>query len=483
MPSNTPIEGDYENFRQARYRYVQLAAENHLPLDDTFQLESLYRVGSTDVHDVQKYNTAAGFVNDRDSLANIGWIWSENQYFARWMLHYEPEEGRIKAAAGAELSYDTIGPGWGRNEDDGLRLSDGIISGPSSEAYGTGYRQVTESSSTYFAVGEGWETWSHAFLGELNVALLPKTTGLLSARLDKHSYTDYMFSPRAALIQELKEEHYLKFIAQRSVRMNTQEELYMNHERHEDNDPEKLDSLEAIYSGRLTREVTFQASTFFNHNDVIAWDATQRRTAPVGTLDTAGVELEAAYRRDDLTVGVNHAYTKQLDWDLDEDLSVSGISYSDYSQDAGSGVVITSNGNDLNNWPNHATKLFANLDLLDRRLTLHGDLRLFWGFEGSEDGLDALSQAGGNAAQISEVRHHDAYEAQMSANFLIGYKLTKFATLSLFVHNIPIFGDNKRYAYSSGFKNTYPDKASWVEEPTVVGLSYQLRFSAATFTA
>jgi len=37
---------------------------------------------------------------------------------------------------------------------------------------------------------------------------------------------------------------------------------------------------------------------------------------------------------------------------------------------------------------------------------------------------------------------------------------------------IPIFGDNKRYSYSSGFKLSYPDKTSWIEEPTVVGFSY-----------
>ncbi len=462
------IDGEYENFRQSRYRYVQLAAENRLPLDEAFELRTLMGASSTDVHDIQKYTGSID--NDRDNLGNIGWIWSENEYFIRPMLHYDPEDGWFKAAAGAEISYDTIRPAWGKDEDDGLRLSEGIISGPSSEVYGTGYRQVTSSSSTYFPIGEGWETWSHAFLGELNFEVAPQSTLLLSARLDKHVYTDYMFSPRAAWIQELKQDHYLKFIAQRSVRMNTQEELYMNHELGEDNDPEKLDSLEAIYSGKLTSNLSVQGSVFYNWNDVIAWDSVQRRSAPVGSLQTLGLEGEAEYRIDDWRLGISHAYTKLNCWDLDKDLTTSGISYTDYDG------VLTSSGNDLNNWPNHATKLFANLDLLDRRLLLHGDLRLFWGFEGAEDGLHGLEEAGGNSEQIRKIRHQSAYEAQMSANFSIGYKLTKYAMLSLFVHNIPVFGDNKRYAYSSGYKNTYPDKTSWVEEPTVVGISYRLNF-------
>ena len=137
-------------------------------------------------------------------MRNCKWIWSEDEYFTRFMFNYEPEDSKISAAFGVEGSYDTIGPAWGKDKDNGLRLSEAIISGPSSEAYGSGTGQVNESTANYFAVGNGWETWSHAFLGELNVELTPKTTTIFSARLDKHSYTDYMFSPRFAWIQELR---------------------------------------------------------------------------------------------------------------------------------------------------------------------------------------------------------------------------------------------------------------------------------------
>ena len=213
---------------QTRYRYIQTALENSTPLNDDFELESLFGFSSIDVHNVEKYSSSID--NDKDNLQNIGWIWAEYEAFSRFMLNYKPADERIKAAIGIEISYDMIRPAWGKDKDDGLRLSDGIISGPSSQAYGTGYRQVTEANPTYFAVGDGWETWSHAFIGELNIELIPKTTALLSARLDKHSYTGLYVFARVALIQELREDEYLKLIAQRSVRMNTQEELYMNHE-------------------------------------------------------------------------------------------------------------------------------------------------------------------------------------------------------------------------------------------------------------
>jgi outer membrane receptor protein involved in Fe transport len=468
------LNGQWEDLRQTRYRHAQFALENRTPLREALELESLWAFSSKDVHNVEKYDRT--LVNDKDNLRNIGWIWSESQYMTRWMLNYRPDDEKIKASIGLELSYDTIGPGWGKDENNGLRLSDGIISGPSSDAYGTGVRQVNESMTTYFAVGNGWETWSHALLGELNVEMTPKDTGLISARLDKHSYTDYLFSPRLAWIRELRQEEYLKLLLQRSVRMNTQEELFMSHELGQENKPEQLDTLELIYTGRLAKDFSLQTSAFFNQNDVIAWDWSQYRSAPIGRLQTAGLEVETEYKKDNLRVGINHSYVKQLDWDLADDLAVSGISYSDYYLDAGSGVIITSNGNDLNNWSNHATKLFTTIDLVDGKVSLHANVRALWGFEGSKDGLDALARAGGRANAIADIRQRDAYEAQITANLSLTCRINKTATAVLFIQNIPIIGENKRYSYSSGFKLTYPDKVSWIEEPMVVGIAYNMKF-------
>lgn len=469
-----PIDGEWEDFRQTRFRYFQFAAENNKALSEEFTLKSTFGISSIDVHNIEKYDSS--ILNDRDNLQNIGWIWSEWEYFARFMLNYTAPDEVLRAGIGAEASYDLVRPAWGKGKDDGLRLSDGIISGPSSEAYGTGFRQLLDDNPKYFAVGSGWETASHAFLGEVNIKHSPKMTTLWSARLDKHSYTDYLFSPRFAWIYELNSEQFLKFIAQRSVRMNTQEELYMNHKLDEDNKPEKLDTFELIYTAKPTDHLTFQASGFYNKNEVIAWDWVLKRSAPVGQLKTAGLELEAQYSKDNVQIGLNHSFLKQLDWQLGENVAVSGISYSDYYLKVSDTITITSKGNDLNNWPNNATKLYTNIGLYGGKMTFHADMRTLWGFEGSRIGLDALSEAGGNAAQIRHVKEQDAYDFEITANLSLTYHINKSADLTLFVQNIPVIGDNKRYSYSSGFKYAYPDKASWVEEPTVVGLRYHIRF-------
>ena len=134
---------------------------------------------------------------------------------------------------------------------------------------------------------------------------------------------------------------------------------------------------------------------------------------------------------------------------------------------------------DLSNWSNQATKLFTNIDFLDGKLTLHGDARIFWGFEGLQDGLDALSEAGipaGAAAEIENVERHHGYDPQATGDVSLMYRLDRFADVTFFVQNIPIIGDNKRYSYSSGFRKNYPDKTSWIEEPIVFGLRYRVRF-------
>jgi hypothetical protein len=257
--------------------------------------------------------------------------------------------------------------------------------------------------------------------------------------------------------------------------MNTQDELYLNEEMGKENKPEKLDTLELIYSSKPTENISLQTSVFYNRNQAIAWDSGLRQSAPVGRLKTIGVEGEIKYKKNGFDFGANHSFVKQLDWHLAENVSASGISYSDYSYDLGTGIL-TNKGNDLANWHDHATKLFTNIELFEGKVTLHGNAQIFWGMTGAMEGLEAFAEAGGNAAQVADIKRHDAYKMQAVGNVSLTYHINDNSNVMVFVHAIPIVGDNKRYAYSSGFKKDYADKVSWIEEPTVVGFRYTLRF-------
>ncbi len=472
--------GKYEDFRQTRHRYFQFALENSRTLSQNWDLKSTFGISSIDTHDIQKpyISTTEITYIDKESLECQKWTWSEWEYFARFMLNYKPEDGNIKAAIGYEISWDSIRPAWGKNKNNGLRMGDGgIMSGTSSDAYGSGGNLIDESSPKYYAAGNGWDTVTHSFLSELNITVTPKTTMIFSARVDKHSYTGYELSPRFALIQQLKQDEYLKFIMQRSVRMNTQEELWMNKKDGRENDPEELETFELIYSNKFTDRLSCQASAFLNKNDVIAWDGTTRGAAPIGLLRTFGTELELLYKKENFELGINHSYVKQLSWENADGVQRQGISYSDYYYDVG--TEIHSHGSNLNNWSNHATKLFTNIDMFKKKVTLHGDVRVLWGFEGCKEGLEAVSQASENDvdfAAIDDVRNKNGYDLEATGNLSLTYHLDSFADVTMFIQNIPVIGENKRYGYSTGFKKLPPERVSWVEEPMVIGVRYKVRF-------
>ena len=469
------IDGKYQDMRLSSFRYFQLVLENNRDISNNWNLKSTFGLSSIDVRDIQNANFAQ--LRDRD-LRNFGRIFSEWEYFARFMLNYDPKDGKLKGALGIELSYDTIRPAWGRGKNTGLRMSDALISGPDSEAYGIGTGQVNPSTAGYTSVGFGWETFMYSLIGELNYQFTPKTTMIVSGRFDVHTYMDNgIFSPRFALIHELKKDHYLKFIAQKSVRMNTQEELYMNSKREHKNFPETLETLELIYSGKMTEHLALETSVFFNRLEAIGWDSGTRSAAPVGTLRTIGTEIDLKYKKENFELGINHSFVKQLDFLTADKIEYCGISQSDFYRSVATGVIVGSKGNDLANWSNHATKLYTNINLLEKKLTLHGDVRVFWGFEGSEDSLNALANAGGNARIIAEDRDHDVYGKVATANLSLTYHVNKSADFMVFVQNIPVIGENKRYTYSTGPQYSDPrNKCCWVEEPMVVGFTYKIRF-------
>jgi hypothetical protein len=82
----------------------------------------------------------------------------------------------------------------------------------------------------------------------------------------------------------------------------------------------------------------------------------------------------------------------------------------------------------------------------------------------------------GAGAEIEHIERQHGYDLQVTGDVSLMYRFDRFADVTFFVQDIPIFGDNKRYAYSSGFRRNYPDKTSWIEEPIVFGLRYRVRF-------
>ena len=429
---------------------------------------------STDYYDVER--SKDNFVDPNPANAlNKKIDFSELEVFFRGVLNWQATNS-IEIAAGGEYSWDRFASGWGDSTNDILIGPDGdLLSGPGSNgAVGDG---------TPLFVGDGWDAQTVSFFTEANIELIPRLKLLLSARVDKNTYSDWMFSPRIVVISEVADGHTLKFIAQESQRMGTAGQLYALFLNGNSPENESVTALELIYTAFSDRPLSFSLAAFWNDAEVIAWNQEAQETGLVGDLQLFGLEPEISYTWSRGLVGASYSYVKQLDWQLAPGVPSSGISYSDYLQPlGGGGGVLTGLGNDLNNWPNQSIKVFTRTELSEK-VTLHVDARVLWDFQGAKDGLSALASAVSGLpeeaavlAAIGKVNAADTYEYDFRLNASLDFQFTKGLSGQLFAQNLIGANGNKRYSYDTGNNRASPKRARFTEEARAFGAILRYEF-------
>jgi hypothetical protein len=121
----------------------------------------------------------------------------EDEYKGSALLQWQPSE-KHRIAFGAELSSLQLGlksPGWPGDMPE--------------------YLQSTDMPR--------WSTNLYSFLGEYQWNINDKWTTFVGARLDDHTYTRLLFSPRAAVVHTPTDKDTFKFMWARSVRANFEE--------------------------------------------------------------------------------------------------------------------------------------------------------------------------------------------------------------------------------------------------------------------
>jgi hypothetical protein len=420
---------------------------------------------------------------DPNHALNMKVDFSETEILLRGMMNWQPADW-AEIAFGGEYSWDYFGPGWGDDRSD-MRLGEegNIVSGPSSNAIEPGNKGSADRNGNAIFTGDGWSPETFSLFSEVNLTLKPWLKILLSGRMDKNTYSDYLFSPRIALISNVADGHYLKLIAQQSLRMNTAGQSFADEKSFNDSESETLTAVEMIYSALLSDQLSMNLSGFWNDAEVIAFDGNLNVTRPSGDLQLVGIEAEIDYKWSYGMVGANYSYVKQLDWDLASDLLKSGISYSDYNQPLdGSTGVLRGTGNDLNNWPNQAFKLFGRMALFDR-VTLHADTRILWDFEGMKDGLKGLRRAVAGTSEeaaveeaIRRVEDVDTYDFDFRLNASLSYELRENLNIQIFSQNLLGANRNKRYSYDNGNDDAAPAKVRYIEEERTFGISIDFKF-------
>ncbi len=500
------------NFNSSKNEQFVVAVENKSDLGNGFMMKSMlsfdseYNQRSQDylqIHPQEwapKDSSIMMMLRDPNSLRNRYFEGSENELQLRAIITKE-ESKSFSYALGMEYSYNFWGKGWFK-EDGYFRFGDNwnIISDKSSPAYGYPDYFGTDTNDTYF-VGNGWATNTIALFGEANYKLNDDLTILLSGRIDKDDYSAFMFSPRLAFIWSVGEYDYLKLIVQRSLRMNTAEELLIQHLKGIEPNTEALDNVELIFTSLQSSNFVMNVSAFYSNVEILTWRDPIRSTILSGSLNLAGIEFESRFHNNSLDIIFNHSFIKQLSWKLEPNVFQSGISFSDYYKELKAkdtnfaAPILAGVGNDLNNLSNHTTKLIINYKIIEDYLLLHIDSRIYWGLQGAKDGLEMLRNSLPNSIDsaktsnlIDLMEKYDTYGIDFRLNASLRVNILSNLSLSIFAMNILDLTNNRRLRYDTGSKEEkYSDngdlayrfmmKNSMYVEPFTLGVNLSFKLN------
>lgn len=446
----------------------------------------LVSVVSFDSYDAQRIKDNDRVPNDIQHTLNKKNSFSEHEVYARSAINTTLNK-KHEIAFGLEYSYDYFGRGWGENSNE-MRLGDesNIVNNASSLAILDGNGGSANRNNNAVYVGDGWSTNTFSLFGEAKFQLPRGCKILTSARLDKNTNSKVLFSPRVAFIKNIKNQHFIKLIAQQSVRMNTATEMYLENLYGDPSSSEKLNGLELIYSYFITENAKVNVSSFYNKIDLIAFQGDINASAELGQLDIAGAEVELKSKTKKGNYGLSYSFIKQINWKMNDEFSRTGVSYSDYNDEIldenGNQFMLEGTGNDLNNWPNQNLKLYANYDFLDW-WTLHLDFKLLFDYQGSQDGITGIQNGIASSSvvddineQVSDLEHLGVFQENYSFNFSSQFKLGNHMELYVFAQNMLDNQNHKRYAYMGGHSDATLRKIRFLDEPYFIGSKFKVKF-------
>jgi outer membrane receptor for ferrienterochelin and colicins len=366
---------------------------------DQFTLYSGYKQEVSDTFKINYNASYDSFYFERRDWANSTQEHGENKIFGKVLATWTPNE-KHSVAFGGEGSYET----WGT-------------------------RGLTQFNPNGI-LRQSWTTQTYSGMTEWQWSICDWLTSFVGGRVDKNTYTDPMYSPRAALVFALTEKDTVKGSVTRSVRMNNAEEMRWEYvDNGTMSEPEKLDNYELRYERQQNENLWLALTAFTNKLDVISWDGAAAATQTIGEQKVHGLEGEVTWKKGDWTLSASHGYTQLVDFTLEP----------------GSSTFLTAHpygyGDDLANWHNHISKIQAKYKVTNK-FSVNGSARIYWGVPGAEDYAEYLTTVGSNTEK-ADLHNYEADGPAYFINLGAEYQYSKNLTLRLDGTNLMGFFDEK----------------------------------------
>lgn len=454
---------------------------NEHEFSEDIKLNSSAGFQSQSIGDIQLYQ---GETKPFDDITQRNNSFSENRINLRTLLNYQPNK-KFKLALGIEYNYWYYGSEWGKDKTSFLMDFASPVRFAVKDSNSGFYKQYNQNGIVTLIESSINAHQASGFF-ELNYQPYDKTTILLSGRIDKHNLAKIAFSPRIAIIQELNTNNFLKLIVQQSVRLPNLRELYsIDYADEEPPSPEKLSSIELIYSSFLFENFKINVSTFYQSLNQIAWSINERSEI-IGDFNTTGFVLDLSYQKKDINIGLNYSFIKQLNWDpkfeLNSYLSNIGI-------DSVNIPLVDAGNNRINNFPEHQVKLFASYKI-NNSFSTHFNAR-FASKYGQIDMLNMFRDVHDNYGDTpTQEEMTDIYnditdkgysKPSFTSNLSFSYHFNineSKLVFTAYVMNL-ISVNHMRYVYQfweDGNNRQYPRQIGFVEEPRSFGFRLKATF-------
>ncbi|NQZ56361.1 MAG: TonB-dependent receptor, partial [Lentisphaeraceae bacterium] len=200
--------------------------------------------------------------------------------------------------------------------------------------------------------GDKWYTDMYSFFAEHQWAINDKWRLFSGARLDKHKYSQFLFSPRLAAVWTPTSEDTVKAMLTRSYRKKS--DYYARNDflkLNKEVDSERLDSIELIYNKEFTNSLEATFTAVYSDWQILIFGADSQENEFIGDMKLANFEFELKYYLDNYTFSMSHTYTKMLEFELKKDSVFNILSAHPYGY-----------GKNLANWSDHLSKFQMSYD-------------------------------------------------------------------------------------------------------------------------
>jgi hypothetical protein len=370
-------------------------------------------------YDVSEYEHLLG-----DVFNEISQNYRENEIYSRLLLKYNTES--ISLAMGPSMSYETFGLPLFGDDEEVMRITSKI----------QGSTLHIDSLHDYSVP---WNTLMLSFTSEAQYYHKDLNLKLLAGmRVDKHSYTGFMYSPRASLIWGTDIQNQVRLSYSRSNRRASDADLraeYLRQGKEEAENVESVNFYELSGSKSFFENVTLVPTLFYGDMDMIAWKKLLYASVPIGTFTYWGTELKLQYRTDKAYGFIAHSYFRPIELDLvdyDEEKPTNNISTMPYGY-----------GENMHNHPDNLLKIYLRYSVMPK-LSLNSALQVSGRMYGAEDAARYNKNVLGNRnndvrTDGSTIPFEPSYYLQLGAR----YKIGKHFSAQLQGHNLlGLFDEN-----------------------------------------